>query len=246
MRPFFSVIFILLIMLPAELSAVNLPECSVSVEENDVPAEEALASYREKLDELERSISLTRLDEHRRNSKIRLTRGERKAAKEYDNLLVKIGFWEQVADLKGSIISMYGADPSPDVTTEADIISKRVIDTLYRLSQEWRIGSSALFTNFLIGIGVKEKGYCYHYAAHLRKALMSLDLKHFDVRWGAAWDNTFRESNALVITAKGRPFEDGLAIDPWRTAGRPFWTKVKGDRFPWVEQFNVEERYDVE
>jgi hypothetical protein len=246
MRSFCSVIFILLTIIPAELSAVSLPACSVSADESNVPAEEVLANHQEGLDELGRSVSLTRLDEHRRNSKIRLTRAERRAAKDYDTLIVKIEFWEQVKDLKGSLLSMCGADPAPDVTTEADIIAKRVIDTLYSLSQEWRIGSSALFNNFLIEIGAKEKGYCYHYVTHLKNALTPLDLKHFDVRWGTAWEKTFRENNALVITVKGDSFEKGLAIDAWRMAGRPFWTKVKGDRFPWVEEFNVEERYEVE
>ena len=125
-------------------------------------------------------------------------------------------------------------------------MAKTIVETLYALSQKWKIGSSAILTNMLINWGVKEKGFCYHYAFELRRALGAHHWIRFEPRWGAAWEGTFRENNALVITARRAPFESGLVVDPWRTAGRPFWTPVKGDRFPWVEKIGVEENYELE
>ena len=198
------------------------------------------------LKDLGNSVDITRLEEHRRNTKIRLAPKERRAAKEYRTLLVKIDFWEQIHALKEALAALHSKYPPAEAISEADVIAKDVIDTLYALSQKWRIGSSALFTNFLINSGFKEKGFCYHYVAALRKVLGQRSLSQFEIRWGTAWEDTFRENNALVITARGRAFEEGLAIDAWRTAGRPYWTPVKDDRFPWVEAFNVEAKYERE
>ncbi len=242
----FAIIFTLLISTISHRAfAYRLPPCSVADDEWQISAEEVLLKYMTAREELASEVDTARLEEHRRNSKIRLTAGERKVAQNYDDILVKIKFWEEVAALKDSLSALHGTHPPKDAVVEADAMAKEIIDTLYALSQKWRIGS-ALFTNFLINLGMKDKGFCYHYAANLRKALMKRSWNRFDLHWGAAWEFTFRESNAMIITAKGRPFEEGLAVDPWRTAGKPFWTPVKGDRFPWVEGFNIEEKYEVD
>lgn len=239
-----AVIFIMTACPPA--FAYRLPACEISDQERNMTGEEVLSSYREDYDELSKTVDIGRIAEHKRNPKVRLASREKRAAKKYDTLLAKIKFWEEVILLKGSLVALHKINPPEDAVTEADAIAKDVIETLYTLSQKWRIGSSALFTNFLINTGMKEKGFCYHYVAALRKPLLKQNWRRFEIRWGTAWEDTFRENNALVITAKGRPFEEGVAVDAWRTAGRPFWTKVSGDRFPWVEAFNVEANYEFE
>ena len=226
--------------------AYRLSDCKILDEERNKTAKEVLFQYQADYNELAKSIDVIRLKQHKRNTKLKLAPRERKAAKQYSILTQKIKFWEQISDLKNSLHALHGISPAAEAFTEADIIAKDVIETLYALSQKWRIGSSALLTNFLINVGVKEKGFCYHYVAALRKVLFKKEWNQYDIRWGTAWENTFRENNALVITAKGGSFEDGLAIDAWRTAGRPFWTKIKGDRFPWVEVFDAETKYKFE
>jgi hypothetical protein len=236
----------LIITISVPLSAYRLPACSISDEERERPAEEILSGYKADLAQLSQSVSLARLDEYSLNPKIRLTSKERKATSVYEVINTRIEFWTRVSRLKNSLVALHGVSPPDDAVTEADAIAKDVIETLYALSQKWRIGSSAIFSNMLINMGLREKGFCYHYVASLRRALMKRDWRQFDIRWGAAWENTYRENNALVITATGRPFEEGLAIDAWRTAGRPFWTSVKNDRFPWVEEKDVEMKYEIE
>jgi len=244
-KPVFLITVALLVMTaPCPAFAYRLPACGVSDEERVKPAEDVLLAYRAEMDALSKSVNIARIDEHRRNPKIRLAAKERKAAKTYDTLIVKTRFWEDVVGLKDSLAALHGTNPPAEAVTEADAIGKNVIETLYALSQKWKVGS-ALFTNFLINLGLKEKGFCYHYVTRLRQSLLNRAWNRFDIRWGTAWKFSFRESNALVITAKGRSFDEGLVIDPWRTAGRPFWTPVKGDRFPWVEEVGVEEKYEV-
>jgi len=83
--------------------------------------------------------------------------------------------------------------------------------------------------------GYADKGHCYHYVQELLNALDVRTWRYFDLHWGEAYAEGFRENNSLVVTAKGAPFSDGLAIDEWRKGSRPFWKKVRNDRFPWVE-----------
>ncbi|MFH0799081.1 MAG: hypothetical protein V2A66_02725 [Pseudomonadota bacterium] len=239
---FASIIAASILIVSASLTAhsYRLPPYSISDSDRAAAAEDVLSGCRSRIEELGLSVDLIRLEEHSKNSRVRLAGKERSAAKPYNNLKKEISFWEQVVALKKDIIGLPGSEPSLENAAEADAIAKTVIETLYTLSQKWKIGNSALFNNFLINIGAKQKGFCWHYVDELRKALSSREWQRFDIRRGVAWDKDFRENNALVITAKDRPFKEGLAIDPWRTAGRPFWTPVKGDRFPWKEAFGVE------
>ena len=247
MRRFLAILaFLAAALAAAPTHAYRLPPCAIADDERSRPAEEVLASHRAAHDALAAEVNVIRLDDHRRNPRVRLEPRERRAAKDYDRILARLGFWDDVVGLKRSLLALHGAHPPADAVPEADAMAKAIIETLYDLSQEWKIGGSALFNNALINWGKREKGFCYHFAAELRKALAGRHWVRFESRWGAAWEGTFRESNALVVTARGRPFESGIVVDPWRTAGRPFWTAEKGDRFPWIEKIGVEENYDVE
>lgn len=234
----FTCIALLICMLCPSIGAYQLPRYCISDSDMLLPSETVLKNYKAELSGL---YNPARLAEHRRNPKIRLRASSRGQVERFNDLTVAIAFWERAAWLKKNIISLNGvSSDNPAQISEADAIAKTVIETLYRISQKYEVAGSALIQNFLINRGIKKKGFCYHYVDDLRKALSKTAWKHFELRWGTAWEGDFRENNSLVITAKGRPFDEGIAIDAWRTAGKPFWTPVKGDRFPWVEAFNVE------
>lgn len=232
----FTFLFIAFAM-PSATGAYQLPEYRIPESDGNLPAESVLENYREKIFSLDKP---SRLAEHGRNTKIRLRASSRHQVREFNDLKIAISFWERVVDLKRAILSLNGALREPAQISEANAIAKTVIETLYDISQKYGVVGSALVQNFLINRGIKEKGFCYHYVDDLRKALSKTAWKYFDIRWGTAWEGDFRENNSLVITARGRPFDEGIAIDAWRAAGKPFWTPVRGDRFPWVEAFNVE------
>ncbi|HPQ80451.1 MAG TPA: hypothetical protein PLZ86_01870 [bacterium] len=218
----------------------------LSKAERGMSSEAGLSAARLELSKISASVNTARLDDHRRNTKIRLTAKQRRYAKAYGEALKRVAFWQNVVNLKRALVSLYGDDPPEKARSEADGLSKDIIDRIEELSERWRIGGSALLHNVKINLGFREKGFCYHFAAELRKVMAKSSPEWFDSKWGTAWEGDYRENNALVITARGRPFESGIAVDPWRAAGRPFWTAVKGDRFPWVEGLNVENRFDVE
>jgi hypothetical protein len=44
------------------------------------------------------------------------------------------------------------------------------------------------------------------------------------------------EHNAVVVTAKGQPFSEGIVLDAWRDSSDLFFTKVEEDReYFWVQ-----------
>lgn len=232
-----SLLFIIAIVgAPLTSFSYQLPNYVICSADRAIPSEELLLRTESKIDDIAQIATLQRLKEHYSNKKFPLTKTERKKFAEYTKLKAEFIFWKFTVDLKKSILNLYPLTMQAAARTDADTISKDVIETIYALSQKWRIGGSALIRNFMINIGAKNGGFCYQYINAIFEALDKREIKLFDLHWGVAWKDDFRENNALVITAKGGSFEDGIAVDPWRSAGKPFWTKVRGDRFPWKEE----------
>jgi hypothetical protein len=225
--------------LAAPAQAYRLPPIRMTAEESAVPAEESKARVDAQLASIQSAVPRAALSDGVRDRHRHLSPVAREALASYPSVREELAFWKLVVDLKRDLLSLFRGAPPAAAPLEADAIAKTVIQTIYDLSQEYRIAGSALIQNFLINRGIKKKGFCYHYVDALRRALAERAWRSFDLRWGEAWAGTFRENNALVITAAGAPFETGLAVDAWRTAGKPFWTPVEGDRFPWKEAFHV-------
>ncbi len=215
----------------------RLPYYEISGEEQSAPAEFSLQKYRAQIDEINKVIPIGIVENRRQNYKTKLAPKERRAVSGFVQLKRATVFWEHVVGLKKKLIELHKDVNNSEVSAEADVLAKAVVQKIYDISQEYRVTVSALITNVLINTGIKKRGFCYHYVNDLIKTLRTSHWKFFDMHWGEAWAGTFRENNALIITAKGAPFSTGLAVDAWRTAGKPFWTKVEGDRFPWTKAF---------
>lgn len=240
---FFSFAIIIALSIVVSSTAAHaylLPKYAISADEWAAPADKVYASRLEELAEIERQVPLNTLSDIQSNHKARVSAKARKALKSFDDAKNAADFWAYVDDLKKKLIALHGEGADSAVADEADLISKAVVERIYALSQEYRVAISALIRNLMINIGAKKNGFCYQYVNEIRKSLSTRTWDRFDIRWGEAWPKNWRENNALVITAKGAPFESGLAIDVWRSAGKPFWTPVKGDRFPWQEAVGVE------
>lgn len=226
--------------------AYHLPPYRMSQEERRVPAEQTLAKYQARLDEVARVVPLGVADARRRDYKTKIPTKAKKLMNGYDDLRNAQRFWKYVVELKGDLIALHEKAADPTAAVEADAMAKAVIQRIYDLSIEYDVAFSALVHNTLINMGIKKKGFCYHYVNDLRNALKKYGWRHYDLHWGEAWGQSYFENNALIVTAKGADFKTGIAIDAWRSAGMPFWTRVAGDRYPWKEIFNVDQDYVVE
>jgi hypothetical protein len=227
-------LFLSILGFTCRAEAYLLPKHEISKTQMAMHAEQVLASFQSQMDEVMGSVRPGKLDEHERNKKIRLSRKERAVIERYRELQIPIRFWKYIVDLKTSLIELLDVK-SEKAIWEADLLAKLIIDAVYKISQEYRVDFTALFRNFEINTGDNKKGFCYHYVTDILDILTQHTWKYFSLHWGEANAKTWLENNALVITAKRKPFDSGIVFDAWRTGGKPLWKGVKEDSFQWKE-----------
>src|SRR6266481_4222387 len=77
---------------------------------------------------------------------------------------------------------------APDVDPgEADLLSVTAHTTSRSLAREYRIVLNPEFQNFLINIGLRQRGYCDHFARDIGTRLKPIKLKTLVLHWGAAY-----------------------------------------------------------
>jgi len=118
--------------------------------------------------------------------------------------------------------------------------AKQVADCAYVIAEQLRrnygvIGGPPSFQNFLVNTGIRKRGLCFQWAEDLLGQLDALKVTTLELHWAEAYAGNWREHNCVVVTAKGRPFHEGILLDCWRHSGRLFWSAVATDNYPWVE-----------
>ncbi len=119
---------------------------------------------------------------------------------------------------------------------EARRVAATAFITGSELRREWRVVRSPRLQNFLVNTGLRKAGLCYQWATELLIRLDALKLRTLDLHWAESFAGTIREHNAIVVTAKGQPFERGILLDTWRYSGRLAWVPVTADpHYHWSE-----------
>lgn len=123
----------------------------------------------------------------------------------------------------------------PAGVVEAERMARLALATAERLRRDWRPVGPPLFNNLLVNMGYRERGLCYQWTNDLLEPLEERVWRSFDLHWGTSrWGDKAREHNAVVITARGRPFSEGLVLDAWRHGGRLIWLPVRDDdKYRW-------------
>ena len=124
--------------------------------------------------------------------------------------------------------------------SEAMLLSKDIFSKTAQLTKEFELTSPPVFHNFLVTVGVREKGLCYHWSDALYVYLSGKSYGSFEFHLvGANIGEYFYEHNALVVIAKGDRVEEGIIIDPWRDSGKLYFSKVKHDSaYRWIHRPN--------
>ena len=144
---------------------------------------------------------------------------------------------EDEESIKGLRDALVALAPTVD-PAEAQLLSMTTHTMSRSLAREYRIVLNPEFQNFLINIGLRQRGYCAHFARDIGTRLKTLKLKTLVLHWGAAYAGTSGEDNCLVVTARNQPFQDGIILDGWRRAGRLFWSAVREDH-----EYELEQHY---
>jgi len=125
---------------------------------------------------------------------------------------------------------------SPRVRAEESArLAECVYNTTRQLRRDYQVVWPPLFNNFLVNSGIKKRGLCFQWAEDLLVVLDGLKLTRLELHWGEAQVGTWHESNCIVVTAKGQPFNTGIILDCWRRSGHPYWRPVGTDKVSWVE-----------
>ena len=107
-----------------------------------------------------------------------------------------------------------------------------------QLKDRYDLVKPPLYHNFLVNIGVKKRGLCWHFAYDMLSSAKKLNLKNFDYYIGGANINDYwKEHNSLIVTCKGCSFVEGIVLDPWRNSGDLYFSKVKNDKnYSWTQR----------
>ncbi len=116
---------------------------------------------------------------------------------------------------------------------EVPRLAQALLESSANLAREYRVQPPALWHNFLVNIGLRDKGLCCHWTQDLLGEIKALGLINYRALWGVSRHGTWREHSCVVVTAAGGRFETGLVMDPWRNAGNLFWTRVADDVYDW-------------
>ncbi len=134
-----------------------------------------------------------------------------------------------IAHLRDELVAL---DRSVD-PKEAEDLSRIALLYPHLLAKRYRLVAPPNIHNFLINIGMRKRGLCYHWMFDLAKILCARHYKTLDLYDGVAYYDTLREHNALVVTAKGKPFVSGIVLDGWRESGALIFVPLARDRYPW-------------
>jgi hypothetical protein len=122
----------------------------------------------------------------------------------------------------------------PDVSPrEAALLATTAVERAAELQRQWRPMKYGWANNCLIHARLRPKGLCYEWRDSTYPPLHLLHLHTLDIHLASARRATRREHNALVITARGQPFEQGIVLDGWRHGGILEWARLKDDHYPW-------------
>lgn len=146
-------------------------------------------------------------------------------------------YLEKIASLQNDLAKLNGQTN----IVEAEQVAQTAIRYSSYLAEKYELVRPAVLHNVLVRMGLKDRGLCYHWTTDLMKQLELLQLKSYQLYWGVAHRGSeLREHNSVVVAARGRGFEEGIVLDPWRNSGELYWVPVKGDRYPWQERPRTE------
>lgn len=117
---------------------------------------------------------------------------------------------------------------------EADKMAVTAVEESARLSKVYQPVHIPWFNNWLVNRGLRKRGLCYQWRNDLFPPLFRLSSKTLDLHLATSRRGAAFEHNAIVVTAHGQPFEQGLILDAWRKGGRLWWGRFDQDqRRPW-------------
>ncbi|WP_323764199.1 hypothetical protein [Marinovum sp.] len=138
----------------------------------------------------------------------------------------------KIAELTRALLALGTGVDAGEAARVARIAVLRPLDW----AEDWQVVDPPLRHNIKVIHGLREKGVCRDWTNALHAALRAEGLRTIDLHVGYAnARNVKLEHVSVVVSAAGRPMEEGLLLDPWRVGqGRLWFAKVTEDpRYRW-------------
>ncbi len=114
---------------------------------------------------------------------------------------------------------------------EAKVLSNEAITYSRKLSKHYGTTTTPLFHNFLVNIGIKDRGLCHHWSDDLYLYLRKFNFKTIKIKpVGAYIGSYWQEHNALVaLPINSNDIKKGILLDPWRGSGKLYFSPIEKD-----------------
>jgi len=129
------------------------------------------------------------------------------------------------------------------IPKEATIqLAKEMFKETQILTKAFEMTSPPQYHNFLVSVGLKKRGLCYHWADALYIHFISRHYHFFSFHlMGAHIGEYWREHNVMAVAAKDTPMQEWIIVDPWREPGKLYFSKVKDDpKYRWRHRVSRE------
>lgn len=188
------------------------------------------------------SRTLRKFRRFRKNPRLKITKDEVPIKHKYEDLKETLQVLEPIQNVKIALVDLY-QDHSKNRSYDYDALIKEstrlavgLVQETARLKKKYKLVGIPIFHNMLVNMGAKERGQCKHWAEDLLKFLKKQPRKFFLIAWGEANPQKFNEHNVAVLYPEHKSFEEGLMIDPWRSAGDPLPLRLKKDKhYKWQQ-----------
>ncbi len=129
-------------------------------------------------------------------------------------------------------LSMMLLDTLPPISRkQATKLSREAIRYSKKLAARYKITTPPLVHNFLVNVGIKNRGLCYQWSDDLYMHLQNLHLRSIQLKpVGANIGKYWTEHNALVVLpTHDNRLDHGVLLDPWRHAGVLYFVPISKD-----------------
>lgn len=116
---------------------------------------------------------------------------------------------------------------------ETSRLARTILAETDALARNYHVQPPALWHNFLVNVGIRDRGLCCHWTQDLLRKIETLQLRKYQAVWAVSRHGTWREHSCVIVTATGQAIAAGLVLDAWRDAGHLYWTRVTEDSYAW-------------
>jgi len=138
-----------------------------------------------------------------------------------------------VREVAGKLAAMPGAE-GRRAEADAMLLAEAAVRASREQAVEYRAVRPAGLHNCLVNTGFKERGLCWHWMEDLYPRLRDVEQSTYHLVAGVRDEGLlFSEHHCVVVVVHGRPYEEGLVLDPWVKGGRLVVFPVEGAKSPW-------------